>query len=503
MPGESTSTYNVLHNDQVGKYLVANKDLEAGEEILTELPFVVGPKTSTYPLCLSCYKPWPSSPDNQTLCTKCNWPVCNEECANAPQHCDYECSIFAGVGEKFNVNAALESENISGIPQLDCVTILRLLLASEKFPDRWNNEVKNMEAHNKKRCTTKQWATDYVNIVLYLRDRLKLTRFSEEMIHTACGILEINSHEVRTASGFSARALYPTVALMNHSCVCNTIYSVFTNDYKVQLRTTVKVPKGGELFGSYTHSLLPTLLRREQLLESKHFTCACSRCSDPTEMGTHMSSLKCNKCDNGVVVSLDSLDPESTWKCTHCDFSTPGGAIKKVFDIIYAEISSADSVTIEAGAEAIQIRENVMKKYHSVLHPRHAFLTMLRLSLSQLYGRVDEYELDDLPDVVLEHKVDMCRLLLQVLDVIVPGYSRERGMTLYELHAPLLFLARSQWTANVIDDAGVKSKMTEVANILKEATTILSLEPPETIEGQISLVANESLKQLNESIKSL
>lgn len=126
-----------------------------------------------------------------------------------------------------------------------------------------------------------------------------------------------------------------------------------------------------------------------------------------------------------------------------------------------------------------------------------------RLSLSQLYGRVDEYELDDLPDVVLEHKVDMCRLLLQVLDVIVPGYSRERGMTLYELHAPLLFLARSQWTANVIDDAGVKSKMTEVANILKEATTILSLEPPETIEGQISLVANESLKQLNESIKSL
>lgn len=75
----------------------------------------------------------------------------------------------------------------------------------------------------------------------------------------------------------------------------------------MQLRTTVKVPKGGELFGSYTHSLLPTLLRREQLLESKHFICACSRCSDPTEMGTHMSSLKCNKCDNGVVVSLDSL----------------------------------------------------------------------------------------------------------------------------------------------------------------------------------------------------
>lgn len=51
----------------------------------------------------------------------------------------------------------------------------------------------------------------------------------------------------------------------------------------------------------------------------------------------------------------------------------------------------------------------------------------LRHSLSQMYGRVDEYLLDDLPDIVLEHKVDICRLLLQVLDVVEPGYTRVRG----------------------------------------------------------------------------
>jgi hypothetical protein len=73
------------------------------------------------------------------------------------------------------------------------------------------------------------------------------------------------------------------------------------------LRTAVKVSAGQELFSSYTHALLPTMLRRECLLESKYFMCACSRCADPTELGTHMSSLKCNKCDNGTVVPLDSL----------------------------------------------------------------------------------------------------------------------------------------------------------------------------------------------------
>lgn len=165
-----------------------------------------------------------------------------------------------------------------------------------------------MEAHNKARCLQKQWNTDNVNIVEYLRKRLKLDRFTVEFIQTICGILEINTHEVRTGSGgYAARGLYPRVSLLNHSCVANTIHSITTDDYKIHLRTRVKVPKGGELFANYTASLLPTLLRREQLLEGKHFSCACTRCSDPTELGTHLSSLKCSKCDNGVIVPLDSL----------------------------------------------------------------------------------------------------------------------------------------------------------------------------------------------------
>lgn len=54
-----------------------------------------------------------------------------------------------------------------------------------------------------------------------------------------------------------------------------------------------------------------------------------------------------------------------------------------------------------------------------------------------MYGRVDEYLLDDLPDIVLEHKIDMCRLLLQVLDVIEPGCSRIRGNDVY---VPAIFI---------------------------------------------------------------
>ena len=483
--------------------MVANKELEAGEEVVMEMPFVVGPKSFSYPLCLSCYTHWPPTLDDKPLCSKCGWPVCSVECENQPQHRDYECQIFAQANEKFNVAAALEETNENGIPQLECVTPLRLLLESEKNPERWNNEVKGMEDHNKIRCQKGQWKSDQVNVVEYLRKQLKLDRFSEEQIQTACGILDINSFEIRTVNGYSARALYPIVALMNHSCVSNTCHSISPIDFRVRLRTTVKIPAAAELYGSYTHSLLPTMLRREQLLEGKHFACACPRCSDPTELGTHMSSLKCNKCDNGIVLSLDSLDADSPWKCTHCEFSTSGQAVRRVLGIIQAEVDAVETISGADGADAIHERETVLKKYHSVLHPRHAFQTMLRHSLTQMYGRVDEYLLDDLPDVVLEHKIDMCRLLLQVLDVIEPGYSRIRGMTLYELHAPLLFVAKTMWQGGVIDEAALKSKMIEAAEILKEATKILCFEPPESPEGQIGLVAKQSLAELEQSINDL
>ncbi|XP_058795738.1 LOW QUALITY PROTEIN: SET domain-containing protein SmydA-8-like [Phymastichus coffea] len=496
--------YEMQRNDQVGRYLIASRELQEGEEILTEQPFVVGPKASTYPICLGCYSPWPPTEDSQPLCSTCAWPVCSTECENHPHHKDYECEIFAKLGEKFDLESALSEEHLHGLPHYECITPLRLLLAAEKDAERWNSEVKGMEAHNKKRSQKDQWKTDHVNVVEYIRNRLKLERFSEEQIQTACGVLEVNCHEVRSDKGFVARALYPKVAMMNHSCVSNTVHSVCpAENYKIYLRTAVRVPLGGELFGNYTHALLPTMLRREHLLESKYFACVCHRCADPTELGSHISSLKCNKCDNGLVVPLDSLDADSQWKCTHCEFSTRGAAVNRVQKIIQGDMDQAEVYTLADGPDAIHVREQFIKKYHSALHPRHAFLIMTKYSLCQLYGRVEQYLLEDLPDIVLEHKVDMCRQLLQVLDIVEPGMSRSRGIILYELHAPLLFIARSQWTASTIDNAALKSKMIEAMAILKQAADILSLEPKGTPEAEIAEGAKQAMAQLQTSIDDL
>lgn len=52
--------------------------------------------------------------------------------------------------------------------------------------------------------------------------------------------------------------------------------------------------------------------------------------------------------------------------------------MRKVFQIIQAEVDAAEAISGADGADAIHERETVIKKYQSALHPRHAFLSMLR-----------------------------------------------------------------------------------------------------------------------------
>lgn len=62
-----------------------------------------------------------------------------------------------------------------------------------------------------------------------------------------------------------------------------------------------------------------------------------------------------------------------------------------------------------------------------MFHPRHALLLSVKHSLAQLYGRVEGYNIDELPDLMLERKAEFCRLVLMALDVITPGETRMRG----------------------------------------------------------------------------
>ncbi|RZF47251.1 hypothetical protein LSTR_LSTR004960 [Laodelphax striatellus] len=487
-----TEAFKIERNETVGRYAVAKKDFKPGQVLFEERPVAVGPKSCSPLLCLGCY----SRTDGSQLCPRCGWPVCSVDCANDKLHANAECRVFAAAAVKFQP----EEDPRLPSPQLECITPLRVLLTKETDPERWKKEVSLMESHNEERKKNEYWKVEKVNVVDFLLKKCKLDgRFNDEEVHFVCGILEVNSFEVRTTYGVAIRGLYPNLAILSHNCVPNTTHSVISNEnYRLIARATVDIKSGQEMFTTYTHTIAPTLTRREQLLSSKYFHCTCKRCSDPTELGTHSSSLKCTKCDNGVILSVSPLNAESEWKCTHCSFVVSADQVTRIFSTIQSDIDGLE--TMPNADSTIEMAEKLLRKYRSVLHPRHSFNTTLRHCLVQLYGRVPGYTFDDLPDILLEHKIELCERILEVANVIEPGYSRLRGLILYELHVPMMLFARARFEYGEINKETFCSKMDQVIKILEEATNILILEDPSTSEGAIGLMGQQSLEQLTSSL---
>ncbi len=63
--------------------------------------------------------------------------------------------------------------------------------------------------------------------------------------------------------------------------------------------------------------------RRSDILKYWFFDCTCERCSDRTEFGTYMSSLRCTACLVGFLLPADALDYNSDWECGNCSVVVP------------------------------------------------------------------------------------------------------------------------------------------------------------------------------------
>ena len=123
------------------------------------------------------------------------------------------------------------------------------------------------------------------------------------------------------------------------------------------------------------------------LQESKYFSCACKRCSSPTELGSHFSSILC-QCQ-GTVTPTDSLDEESDWKCSSCGRSVGFSEVKGLVIKLEEEVSSSE-VTIKGSLslQGIKICRIFWSKEHLELkllgRREHMIKVELRLLLTYL-----------------------------------------------------------------------------------------------------------------------
>lgn len=160
-----------------------------------------------------------------------------------------------------------------------------------------------------------------------------------------------------------------------------------------------------------------------------------------------------------------------------------------IVDRIFAELDSID-------ANDIKKHEEFLEKYRNVLHKNHYLCLSAKHSLFQLYGRTEGYLIHELSSDDLKKKEDYCRDFLEIASILEPGLSRLRGVTMYEMHAPIMVQATRDFEGKKISCEVLKKLLKEVIKLLKDSEEILSIEPEGSSEHTMAIAARDALKRL-------
>ncbi|CAH0725550.1 unnamed protein product, partial [Brenthis ino] len=481
--------YKIQVSDELGRHMVAIRDIQKGEVILKEKPAVSGPRITCPVHCLSCGKKLePIQKDDELdfyKCSSCKWPMCGNDCEKADVHQD-ECKLM----KKRNYRCEIKYERPDKAEAAYCIIApLRVLLMKTNNPKQYES-IMSLESHLKDRVNTPLYQVLKANLVTFVTQVLGLP-FDEETILKVASIFDTNSFDVRSPDGSKRlRAIYVTASMMNHNCKPNTRHIYLNDDNNLALIATVPIAKGEMIFATYTQTLWGTLDRRRHLKMNKCFECKCERCSDPTEFGTYIGNIYCSICNHSSVdsypptdamlVSTNPLDETASWQCEKCGYYIQSRQMVWGNNALKQELRTLH----KAGPKGF---EEFINKYSSTLHSTNHLVIQAKLALMQIYGNYKGYTLTELPDHLLKRKVDLCHELLEVAEKLDPGWSRFRGTILLELQGALMMQTKRDFEEDKLTKEGAQEQLMESMALLQEATNILKTEPhmKQTLETKV------------------
>lgn len=399
---ESPASMRISISDEFGRAVTAARDISAGEVLFCETPLVLAPQAGAGPTCLRCLKNLTKSP--RRACEKCGAPMCleNASCQNK-YHSDQECSILERLEENEwstkiipFVNAALTPLR-TWINIQEKKAILPIVMTLQS-----NAELRQKMPIGKFIDTS---------LMPLLQTRLKLA-IPREFVHHVSGIFDTNAFRVNTAGGEDCRALVPLAGMMMHDCTPNTDH--WFVDGRCLVRASCFIPKGADITNNYTNCTLGTQSRQKHLSFTKHFQCSCKRCKDPTELETHVSSVKCRVCKVGLVVPPSSDSDSQDWQCGECQAKLPSemaNTITRACSYIAEFKNSEDTMS----------RLEDLTRLVGLQH--YGTLQLLTALTRTLMAPKDE----DLTEEQAWDLVTATEHILPTADILAPGLSLFRG----------------------------------------------------------------------------
>jgi len=353
------------YNDEKGRYLLMSKDASFGRLLIAEEPFVCN--LSVHKRDQYCYNCFAVLHSCGLACNNCTQVLyCSLDCleANSSLHA-YECNTFLDFQQMIGIAYLVAHimfkidfqydriavhdkkstdykslEEVINIPasswpdlvyKNDYASVVALQDHSEDYDydsvmGYTLTAVYMMEAfieHFPSKIPTDEQSRLVLGSLL-LRHLMQLQTNSISIICQDLQNMSLVGHSINTVKEEPIGVgIYPTVSLLNHSCLPN-IMSIFHNN-KFVARASRSLECGTEVNYCYGPSVnrMSRKDRQARLKEQYFFDCTCDSCSNDKE--DESRALICPKCGGPVIYNKDL-----THKCMKCHESD----ILKVGDIL-------------------------------------------------------------------------------------------------------------------------------------------------------------------------
>lgn len=163
----------------------------------------------------------------------------------------------------------LKQEELKKFP--DTYGIIKCLLLSEIPEGKEDfNRILKLESHLEKRRKLPIWQERNKNIVQpILKSNLKkylqlADKLDEEYLQHLCGVLDVNTYEIRAPDMAPMSALYLKGSLLAHQCCPNANVAI-DEMYRIKIYANRDIDKEEMVTNCYTNVLLVSYKRREYI----------------------------------------------------------------------------------------------------------------------------------------------------------------------------------------------------------------------------------------------
>jgi len=479
------SNLQISSTEDLGRFLVASQDINAGDVVFVEENISWSPMLQTKPVCLACVQ----SVDGGFLCPKCRWPMCNKKCAVSPVHAKQECAVLS----KWNIDTRKwQYDQVQ--PLYDVVTVLRTLALTEDKLKLYSL----MQDHLNEWLASKEFVAKFQFVVDFLKEHKPSIR--EDDIWRVFAVSFTNDFTHTFSTGNQGRCMFPLTALANQSCFTNIFRTTTTTETGVQItvRASRKINKGEQVYNSYIDIIQPCTMRRSLLKQTKLMFCRCTRCLDPLDMGLNGNSVVCPFCRKPSCIPSPG-DTPSTWQCEACAKTVPS---EKVSAMLIAIGEKQTDLLSSNQPDKIQRFEKFLTDYSKKLSPSNMILVRVEYNLIGLYGRYPGYTQQEMTEKQWLRKIELCEKILAVLKVLEPAMTVRKGRILYELYHPLAMMGELM-LQHGRDKKSTKKFFQRSLITLNLVIQIFLKEDVSSWEHRTALSLDQNRVQLQQIIKQL